>query len=80
MYAALHEAMATICEEGLENSWKRHKECAELLWQKAEEIGQRNLVEKVENRFHGVSIISLPEDVPIAQFLEHLRQRYVCIT
>lgn len=71
MMAALHEALAIICEEGLDNTWKRHKICNEMLWKGAENLGLK-LVIKQDNRLHGITLIDVPEDIPIQALLHHL--------
>lgn len=72
MLAALHEALAIICEEGLDNRWQRHKISNEMLWKGAEDLGLKLVVEKVENRLHGVTVVDLPEDIPVQTLLQYL--------
>lgn len=75
MLAALHEALATICEEGLDNTWKRHRRCNEMLWKGAEDLGLKLVIEKIENRLHGITVIEVSEDIPIHPLLHHLAKK-----
>lgn len=77
LFAALHEALAEICEEGLENRLKRHKECAKLLWPGIEKLGGRLCVEKPENRFSAVTAFALPKDVDRLVLIGHLLDKYL---
>lgn len=72
MLAALHEALAEICEEGLENRLKRHKACAELLWPKLEKLGCKLCIEKPENRFVSVTAFKLPDGINRLVLAGHL--------
>lgn len=72
MLAALHEALATICEEGLENSWQRHKICNEMLWKGSEKLGLKLIIDEPENRLHGISVVGLPDDVDVQTLLQHI--------
>lgn len=75
MLYALHEALAIICETGLENVWRKHKECAEIFWEGLEQIGLKPTVAKVENRFCAVTPVDLPPDVKMPVLWDNLVQR-----
>lgn len=76
--AAIHEALASICEEGLENVWYRHKLCAEALRKGLVKIELKNVHQKEANRLHdGIGIFNLPHDVSSDVMLEYLKMRYV---
>lgn len=75
LLAALREAFSSICEEGLLNSWRRHRECAELLYEGLEKIGLELCVKTIENRLHVVTPFVLPADVPWLAVFEHLLER-----
>lgn len=77
MLAALHQALSQICEEGLENVWDRHKQCAELLWPGLEKLGIRLSIPKAENRFCSVTSFELPSDIDRFILIEQLSNRYV---
>lgn len=72
MLVALHEALSAICEEGLEECWKRHKKCGQLFWEGCQSLGLHILVPKIENRFYPVSVISLPHNIGIRDLHAYL--------
>lgn len=76
LVASIHEALAQISEEGLENVWARHKKNTHYFWKKLEEIGLDCFVEKPENRFNGVTCVKVPENVDQLQLLAHLKNKY----
>ncbi len=59
---ALHEALLILKEEGLENSWKRHKANGEKLVSELEKIGLRPFV-KADERLPQLTSISIPAGV-----------------
>ncbi|XP_018567533.1 serine--pyruvate aminotransferase-like [Anoplophora glabripennis] len=76
MFAAVRQALAEICEEGIENVWKRHQDCSDLFIKKTEKLGIRHFIEKPENRFCGVNCVTLPEDVDWHEFCEYLLSKH----
>jgi len=62
MYA-LREGLAIVSEEGLENCWRRHRMCANLLWEGLEELGLELFVEDVNKRLPTVTTIKVPEGI-----------------
>ncbi|MCP6760541.1 MAG: alanine--glyoxylate aminotransferase family protein [Fischerella sp. CENA71] len=62
MYYALREALRLIAEEGVENSWRRHQENVEYLWQSLEEIGLSLHVQR-EYRLPTLTTVRIPEGV-----------------
>lgn len=76
LLAAVREALAQICEEGMLEIWERHDKNIKVFWKKLEEIGLESFVEKVENRFKGVTCVKLPPEVDHREFLEFLRKKY----
>lgn len=72
MLAAVRQALAEICEEGIENAWLRHQKCSELFIKKIEKLGMRHFIQKPENRFCGVNCVFLPEDVNWQTLCEYL--------
>ena len=59
---AMHEALLILREQGLENSWKRHKELADILQKKLESIGFSFFVEE-PYRLPQLSVVTIPEGV-----------------
>ncbi|RAM50133.1 MAG: alanine--glyoxylate aminotransferase [Hapalosiphonaceae cyanobacterium JJU2] len=62
MYYALREALRLIAEEGVENSWRRHQENVEYLWQSLENIGLSLHVQR-EYRLPTLTTVCIPEGV-----------------
>ncbi|BAZ65684.1 MAG: alanine--glyoxylate aminotransferase family protein [Pelatocladus maniniholoensis HA4357-MV3] len=62
MYYALREALRLIAEEGVENSWQRHQENVEYLWQSLEEIGLSLHVQR-EYRLPTLTTVCIPKGV-----------------
>ncbi|MGJ5676485.1 MAG: alanine--glyoxylate aminotransferase family protein [Nostochopsis sp.] len=62
MYYALREALRLIAEEGVENSWQRHQENVEYLWQSLENIGLSLHVQR-EYRLPTLTTVCIPEGV-----------------
>lgn len=62
MNYALREALRILAEEGLENSWNRHQQNAELLWEGLTDLGLTCHVEK-EFRLPTLTTVRIPEGV-----------------
>lgn len=62
MYYALREALRLIAEEGVENSWRRHQENVEYLWQSLEDIGLSLHVQR-EYRLPTLTTVRIPKGV-----------------
>ncbi len=62
MNYALREALRILAEEGLENSWKRHQQNAELLWEGLTDLGLSCHVEQ-EFRLPTLTTVRIPEGV-----------------
>lgn len=73
--AAVHEALAQLCEEGLESCWERHTLCAKMFHEGLQKLDLQTLVKKEENRFDAVTPFFLPKDVPAMPFLEYIRKK-----
>jgi alanine-glyoxylate transaminase/serine-glyoxylate transaminase/serine-pyruvate transaminase len=76
MLVAVREALAQVCEEGLLAMWERHKNNARLFWKKLDEIGMECFVEKIENRFNGVTGVKIPKGIDQLEFLHFLKTKY----
>jgi alanine-glyoxylate transaminase/serine-glyoxylate transaminase/serine-pyruvate transaminase len=62
MYYALREALRLLATEGLENSWERHQNTVEYLWQGLETMGLKMHVEK-QYRLPTLTTVCVPEGV-----------------
>lgn len=67
--------MRIVCEEGLENCWKRHQQNAELLWKGLEELGLTLHVAK-EYRLPSLTTVRIPEGVDGPAVSRYLMQNY----
>lgn len=57
----LREGLAIICEEGLENCWRRHRLCADRLQEGLAQLGLEMFVPNPEHRLPTVNTIKVPE-------------------
>ncbi|RUR83000.1 alanine--glyoxylate aminotransferase family protein [Chlorogloeopsis fritschii PCC 9212] len=62
MYYALREALRLLAEEGIENSWQRHQQNVEYLWQQLEDLGLTLHVEK-EYRLPTLTTVRIPDGI-----------------
>ncbi len=62
MIFALHEALRSISEEGLENRYARHRKQAEALWTGLEELGLELPVD-TEERLPPLTLVRIPNGV-----------------
>ncbi len=62
MYYALREALRLLSQEGIENSWQRHRQNAEYLWQQLEDLGLTLHVER-EHRLPTLTTVRIPEGI-----------------
>ena len=62
LYYGLREALRLLAQEGIENSWQRHQQTVEYLWQELEGLGLKLHVEK-EFRLPTLTTVRIPEGV-----------------
>lgn len=62
MLAALSEGLKVLHEQPLQETWQRHIQSAELLWEKLEELGFELPVEKGV-RLPSLTLVKLPEEL-----------------
>jgi len=62
LYYALREGLRLIAEEGIENSWQRHQQNVEYLWDRLEGVGLTLHVER-EFRLPTLSTVRIPDGV-----------------
>lgn len=75
LLASTREALLQISEEGLENCWKRHKECAEKFCAGLKRIGFGMLIKKEELRLSTVTMATLPDGIQWPQLLSYLMKQ-----
>lgn len=72
---ALHEALKLICDEKLENRFKRHLVCANALQNSIESLGLKLYVPKA-SRLNSVIGILLPENITAKQILKPMSEKH----
>ncbi|WP_243903015.1 alanine--glyoxylate aminotransferase family protein [Aetokthonos hydrillicola] len=75
LYYALREALRLVAEEGIENSWQRHQENVEYLWESLESIGLSLHVER-EFRLPPLTTVRIPASVDGKAFSRKLLDEY----
>lgn len=72
---ALHEALLMLHEEGLENAWRRHRECHERLASGLQGLGLEMLVEE-SARLPQLNAVRIPHGVDDAGVRRELLERH----
>ncbi|PSR20338.1 MAG: alanine--glyoxylate aminotransferase [Sulfobacillus acidophilus] len=75
MIYALDEALTSILEEGLEETWNRHRQVAVSLWAGLEAMGLRLMV-PAEYRLPTVATVEIPAGVDEGRVRRQLLSRY----
>ncbi|XP_065842366.1 alanine--glyoxylate aminotransferase-like [Oscarella lobularis] len=60
---ALREALLILAEEGLENSWKKHREVVEAFWEMGDKLGLKWFVSDKALRLPTVTLVEVPPHV-----------------
>ena len=75
MNFGIREALRLLSEEGLENSWRRHRNNAEKLWNGLENLGLKLHVD-TGLRLPTLTTVRIPEDIDGKAFTLHLLNNY----
>jgi alanine-glyoxylate transaminase/serine-glyoxylate transaminase/serine-pyruvate transaminase len=75
MNFGMREALRLLAEEGIENSWARHRRNAERLWAGLEALGLELHVEEAL-RLPTLTTVRIPEGVDGKAFSRHLLDRF----
>ncbi|MEB3241164.1 MAG: alanine--glyoxylate aminotransferase family protein, partial [Synechococcus sp.] len=75
MNFGLREALRLICEEGIENSWARHRRNSEQLWAGLERIGMELHV-PLSYRLPTLTTVRIPDGVDGKAFAAHLLNKH----
>ncbi|KAJ1619458.1 pyridoxal phosphate-dependent transferase [Pavlovales sp. CCMP2436] len=75
MLYAFREGLKILNEEGLENSWKRHRETGEFFWEGLKELGLEPHVAH-ENRLPTLTTVKIPEGVDGKAVVKHCLDHY----
>ncbi|XP_038061547.1 serine--pyruvate aminotransferase, mitochondrial-like [Patiria miniata] len=73
---ALREGLAMLAEEGLENCWVRHRQCAEMLWAGLEKLGLKLLVTDRSARLPTVTGVMVPQGVAWKEVTQYMMDKY----
>jgi alanine-glyoxylate transaminase/serine-glyoxylate transaminase/serine-pyruvate transaminase len=76
LYYALHQGLAVIEEEGLENRWARHRRAHDRLVAGLEKLGFTPLVRDPEHRIAHLTTVIPPPDVNEASLRQKLLARH----
>ncbi|XP_037797258.1 LOW QUALITY PROTEIN: serine--pyruvate aminotransferase-like [Penaeus monodon] len=74
---ALREALAIVCEEGLESLWSRHEACAKKLHEGLGTLGLEMYVSDPKKRTPTVSTIRVPEGVDWTRVTKYFMSNYL---
>ena len=75
MNYGLREALRLLCEEGLENSWARHRRNSEQLWAGLERMGLELHV-PLSHRLPTLTTVKIPDGVDGKAFAIHLLNKH----
>ena len=75
MNFGIREALRLLAEEGLDNSWIRHRSNAEYLWNGLEDLGLKMHVEK-DLRLPTLTTVLIPSGVDGKAFCHHLLNNF----
>lgn len=77
MIYAMRESLQLVSEEGLDTSWMRHAEAANLLYEKLkEELGLECLVKDINIRNPALTTVKIPPHLNAAKLISLVRERY----
>ncbi|HMF76122.1 MAG TPA: aminotransferase class V-fold PLP-dependent enzyme [Bryobacteraceae bacterium] len=76
LYYAMHQALAVIEEEGLENRWERHKRTGQRFVSGLQKLGFEPLVKNAADRIWHISAVLPPPGVDEAVLRERLMDGY----
>lgn len=74
LYYAMHQALAAIEEEGIENRWARHRRAYERLLAGLARLGFTPLVSRPEDRIWHLTTVFPPQGVDLAALRQRLLQ------
>ncbi len=75
MNYGLREALRLLCEEGLENSWARHRRNSEQLWAGLERMGLELHV-PLSHRLPTLTTVKIPDGIDGKAFATHLLNKH----
>lgn len=73
---ALREGLSLLVDEGLEESWRRHRANAELLWSSIERLGLTLFIREKSHRLPTVTSVVVPGGIKWKEVVNHLMEKY----
>lgn len=75
MVYAIREGLTIVAEEGLENSWARHRASAEYFWAELQKIGLECIV-PYERRLPSLTTVKIPEGIDGMKVAVKMREEF----
>jgi len=75
MMYAMREGLSVVAEEGLENSWNRHRANAEYFWNELRKIGLECIV-PAEHRLPSLTTVKIPEGIDGMKVILQMREEF----
>lgn len=75
----LREALAIVCNEGLEKTIERHRKCAEELRIGLNEMGLELYVKSSANRLPTITSVKIPKEIDWKKIVEIGANEYVSV-
>jgi len=72
----LREGLSIVAEEGLQECWDRHRQCAQLLYEGLESLGLKLFVKDPKVRLPTVTGVIVPEDVDWKAVTSYMMQQH----
>lgn len=73
---AIREGLARLAEEGLENSWAKHKKCVKMLYEGIEKLGLEFMVKDESIRLPCVTGILVPDGIKWTDVTQYAMKKY----
>lgn len=70
----VHAATKYMCQEGVENVWKRHKKCAEICRAGIKAIGLKTY--SCDSFGNGVTAVVAPEGIPSSKIIAYMKEEF----
>lgn len=67
----LHEALASICEEGLTELIRRHQDASNYLQSCLQKIGLKLFIEDPKNRLPSITSVKVPDGVDWMEIIKY---------
>ncbi|GJQ82278.1 Spat, partial [Trypoxylus dichotomus] len=72
----IREALAIVCEEGIENSIRKHQVCAQRLYEGLDRLGLQPFIRDVNKRLPTITTIKVPDFINWKNASQYAMKRY----